>query len=400
MKQNFVNIDSVKEGLLDYINSLISLYSPYMKDSVLNKNNEFKDNFLLLNNIFNATQISSDLEDLYKLKQNIIKIEEKIETLIFEAQKSKLTGREMALVERGYDIEDIIRLATFTEEQAQQAAISIIDRITYNCQRVNNPVCIFLGGQPGCGKSTASMNLKENYTTDGIVEIGIDNYRTYHPNYLEIEKLIKKHWINRKVNDNDSPGNDIADFTHNFAGRMTDIIIEMASKKVNNQAYNIVMEYGMRTPEGPLSFMEDLKNKGYKNIVNFIAVHKDISLEACKIRADIMNNQKHIVRRVPNSFHELACSTIANSCATIYREGYIKHKTIDDFFLTNRKGQVIWKVGDEKDLSSIYNEWLNNPEHSIDFINNPDLAKMAYLNEAYGFSDKQHNEFTGNGLKM
>jgi hypothetical protein len=240
------------------------------------------------------------------------------------------------------------------------------------------------------------MMLKENYNSGGIVEIGIDNYRTYHPNYLEIEKIIKKHWNGKTPTENDSPGNDIADFTHNFAGRMTDILQVL----VSDNKLNIAMEWGMRTPEGPLATMKALKEKGYKNIVNFIAVHKDVSLEACKIRADVMNDQKHIVRRVPNYFHELACSTIASSAETIYEQGFVNNRTVDNFFLINRNGQVLWKPGDQVNLSSVFNDWLNNPIHSIEFTNNPDFAKEAYLNEAYGFSDKHHSELTGSGLKM
>ena len=80
-------------------------------------------------------------------------------------------------------------------------------------------------------------------------------------------------------------------------------------------------------------------------IVNFIAVHKDVSLEACKIRADVMNDYRHIVRRVPNYFHELACSTIADSAKTIYEEGFVKNKTVDNFYLINRNNTIIWQPG-------------------------------------------------------
>mgnify|MGYP003318895747 CR=1 FL=1 len=41
-----------------------------------------------------------------------------------------------------------------------------------------------------------------------------------------MEKCIRKHWKNRKESINDTPGNDIADFTHWFAGDMTDRLIK------------------------------------------------------------------------------------------------------------------------------------------------------------------------------
>lgn len=52
----------------------------------------------------------------------------------------------------------------------------------------------------------------------------------YHPNYLSIEEVIKEHLKDRKVTFNDSSGNDIEDFTHNFSGIMTDRLINRISK--------------------------------------------------------------------------------------------------------------------------------------------------------------------------
>ena len=63
------------------------------------------------------------------------------------------------------------------------------------------------------------------------MEIGIDNYRMYHPSYLEIEKVIKEFWKNKEETINSSPGNDIADFTHYFAGAMTDRLMEFGREK-------------------------------------------------------------------------------------------------------------------------------------------------------------------------
>ncbi len=394
---NMIVSESLKSGLIEYINSVINLYFNYMSTRNVNiESDTLSESYKRLCELPKQILHVNNLEELYKYKQSVGLLEDNIEKGIREERINKLSSRERALVDRGYDVDDVIRLSYFSEEQAKDAAEIIYSRITNGCKSVNDPVCIYLGGQPGCGKSTVSMNIKENYDEDGIVEIGIDNYRTYHPNYLEIERVIKKHWEGKTPTENDSPGNDIADFTHNFAGRMTDILQVLISE----HKYNIAMEWGMRTPEGPLATMKSLKEKGYKNIVNFIAVHKDVSLEACKIRADVMNDYRHIVRRVPNYFHELACSTIADSAKTIYEEGFVKNKTVDNFYLINRNNSIIWQPGFGNDLASIYNDWLNNPIHSVEFTNNPEFAQIAYLNEAYGFNDKHHSELTGSGLKM
>lgn len=393
-------LESAKSGLVEYINSLLNIYYSYLESP----NNKIKISVAtsvdVLDKLLTMVDSCQNIDSLFSIKKDVINLEQQVEDKLLEIKKSLLTSREIELVNKGYNIDDVLKLASFTEEQAEEAAKNIFARITNGCSRVSNPFCIYLGGQPGCGKTTTSMKIKSNADSNGVVEIGIDNYRTYHPNYLDIERVISNHWKNKKVTDNDSPGNDIADFTHNFAGRVTDILIDLASHKVNGEAYNIVMEYGMRTPEGPLSFMEKLKEIGYKNIVSFIAVHKDVSMEACRIRADIMNNQKHIVRRVPKSFHDLAVSTLPDSCETIYEEGFKNKHTVDDFTIITRDSKVIWNTN-SNDLNpkQVYDEYLNNPKYSVDFSNNPDYAKLAYLSEALGFknTEEENKDF---GIKI
>ncbi len=209
-----------------------------------------------------------------------------------------MNSRLEALVNRGYDINDVLSLSSYTPLELQYASDVAFKHISRNCRSVDSPNAIFVGGQPGCGKTVMSMKLKNSI--DNSLEIGIDNYRMYHPHYLEIEECIRRHWVNRVETENDTPGNDIADFTHFFAGAMTDKLIEMG--KMNK--FNMILEWGMREPNGPLACMKDLKDNGYNNVVLFVAAHKDISYNACEIRADIMKNNKHIIRKVPKNFHD------------------------------------------------------------------------------------------------
>ena len=200
------------------------------------------------------------------------------------------------------------------------------------------------------------MLKKDLFLDNGIVEIGIDIYRSYHPNYLMIEDCIKKHWINRERTENDSSGNDIADFTHQFAADVTDILAD----KLSSLKYNLIIEWGMRTPDEPLNTMNTLKKKGYKNIVNFVAVHKDISYNACILRADIMDGEEHIVRRIPKSFHDMCINSLPNSCNKIYNDGYLNNKTIDTFTITTREGNTIWDITNSNEPGEIYKTYLNN----------------------------------------
>lgn len=253
-----------------------------------------------------------------------------------------MNSRLLALIERGYSKEEVLKLSSFTDEELNYACDVAFEHISRNCTPAQDKYVIYIGGQPGCGKTVLSMDLKNKIKN--IIEIGIDNYRMYHPNYLEIEKCIRNHWKNRIENINDTPGNDIADFTHFFAGVMTDRLIERASIL----GYNILLEWGMREPTGPLNTMNDLNEKGYDNFVLFVSTHKDISYEACELRYNVMKNSPHIIRKVPKSFHDHCVDTLPSSIDKIHVEGY-KIGLIDYMALVTRNGNLLW---DDKSLEN------------------------------------------------
>lgn len=252
-----------------------------------------------------------------------------------------MNSRLEALIKKGYPKELVIKLSSFTDEELEYASKCAFEHISRNCNPVDNPVAIFIGGQPGCGKTVMSMNLKNEM--GNIIEIGIDNYRMYHPRYLEIEKRIREFWDGKEETINDTPGNDIANFTHYFAGAMTDRLIEMGK----NKSFNMILEWGMREPNAPLKCMKELKEKNYNNIVFFVSTNKDISYEACNLRYDIMKESNRIIRKVPLDFHELCIKTLPDSIDRIYIEG-TKEKLIDYMAIVKRDNKVIWDLNSKE----------------------------------------------------
>lgn len=291
------------------------------------------------------------------------------------------TNRELNLLSRGYSKEDILKVKNYSNDDILKIFNLIIERITKNCKKDNNPKCVIIGGQPGSGKTTYSM-LYNTRNENKFVEIGIDNYRMYHPYYLEIEEIIKKHWKNRKETENDTPGNDIADFTHSFAGMMTDLIIDRLTRIENGVGYNVLLEWGMRTPEGPLKSIKNFKEKGYDVDVIFLGVNKDVSLSACKLRADLMKDGKHIIRKVPNAFHELCIKSLPDSCNSIYINGHVINNYIHDMKIINRKENVLWSFKDNCLPGIVLSECINNNQYKD--INQENIAYDIYENEATG----------------
>lgn len=289
-----------------------------------------------------------------------------------------MNGRLQSLIDRGYDKDLVLELASYSPEELDYFSDCALESSAKGCNpSLEEPVAIYIGGQPGCGKTTVSMNLKKIYSD--IVEIGIDNYRTYHPNYLRMEEAIRKHWEGRVVTENDTPGNDIADFTHMFSGEMTDEVI----RKATDAGYNVAIEWGMREPTEPLKNMFELKNKGYKINVMFVAVDQYTSMEACNIRSEVMNGHERIIRRIPPSFHELCVRTLPAAVDYLNENGY-KKNVIDDLSLVSRNGKRLWDGSNVLAPSKIYNECLQRSEYKE--FNNKEYAELAYQKEGEGIA--------------
>lgn len=248
-----------------------------------------------------------------------------------------MNSRLEELIKKGYPREVVLELSSFTDEELEYASKSAFEHISRNCNAVDNPSVIFVGGQPGCGKTVMSMNLKNKI--GNIIEIGIDNYRMYHPKYLEIEKCIREFWKDKVETINDTPGNDIANFTHYFAGIMTDKLIEMGKE----EKYNMILEWGMREPSGPLKCMKSLKENDYNVSCIFVSANKESSYEACNMRYEILKDSNHIIRKVPKDFHDICIETLPNSINKIYNEG-INNKIIDYMAIVKRNNQIIWDL--------------------------------------------------------
>lgn len=278
-----------------------------------------------------------------------------------------MNSRLQSLIERGYSKDEVIKLSSFTDEELRYASECAFEHISRGCTPSNDKFAIYIGGQPGCGKTVLSMDLKNKF--GNAIEIGIDNYRMYHPRYLEIEKCIKEHWKNRKETINDTPGNDIADFTHFFAGAMTDKLLEKASL----EGYNLLIEWGMREPSGPLNSMTMMKDKDYSNTVIFVATHKDISYSACKLRSDVMKDSLHIIRKVPKNFHDYCVETLPDSLEIIHNEG-LKNNVIDYMCLITRDNKVIWDNKFKINPKDIYISALNDNANKLILDNDAIIA--------------------------
>ena len=280
------------------------------------------------------------------------------------------------LIKRGYGKDLVPRLTGFNNEDAIRISESICNALSKDCTTSDNKIAIFIGGIPGSGKTTAIRKIKQEWKDKNVIcIIGLDNYRSLHPNYKDIQSAINKHWIDKEETSNESKGNDFAYFTNTFAGTISDLVIENLTTK----GYNVAIEWGMRNFLVPLKTMETIKSKGYKTIVKFIVVDKETSIDACKLRDDILNKYDVILRRIPEYFHNEALSTIPYSANQIFYEGYLNKKIIDEFELVDRDDNILWDKNSDNDLIETYNYYLNNRLKS--YINDPSYGELSYKDE-------------------
>lgn len=290
-----------------------------------------------------------------------------------------MSGKEIELIDKGYNKEVIYKLCSFNESDLETLVNNAIELLTKNVSSVNNPTCIYIGGQPGVGKSVLSDKLKRSSNS---VEISMDACRSFHPHYKEIEDTIKEFYKDKNITIDSNPGHDIAAFTQYFAGNMANKLID----RISDMKYNIILEWNMRNSKDVLACMNKLSKKGYKNEALVLTIDKDKSYEASQIRADVMESSGLVSRRVNKEFHELCLNSIPSNVDIINSVG-MDNNILDNMKVILRNGKVVWDNKFDNSLpSKVIKEYYNNNNLSKEFKNNPEWAKIALSKELIGLN--------------
>ena len=296
-----------------------------------------------------------------------------------------MSGKEIELISKGYDKELVYKLCSYNESDLENCVNKAINLLTTGVNSVSNPICIYIGGQPGVGKSVLSDKLKRSSNS---VEISMDCCRSFHPNYKEIEETIREFYKDKELSNDINPGHDIALFTQYFAGNMANKLID----RISDMKYNIILEWNMRNSKDMLACMNKLSKKGYSNEALVLTIDKDKSYEASQIRADVMESTGLIARRVNKEFHQVCLDTIPTNVDIINSVGR-ENNILDNMKVILRNGKVVWDSNIENSLpSKIIEEYYNSKELSEEFINNPEWAKIALGKELIGLNMKDERK--------
>lgn len=147
-----------------------------------------------------------------------------------------------------------------------------------------------LGGQPGAGKSKLISIIQKN-NKDNIFIINADEFRKYHPQYLEFQKQDDK---------------TAQDKTADFIAKASEYLLE----KAIHCRFNLVIEGTFRTATTPIKTLKKLKENGYETYAYILLTNKNISWNSCMERYEKAITFK---RYTSKSHHDLVISKISQN---------------------------------------------------------------------------------------
>lgn len=182
-------------------------------------------------------------------------------------------------------------LASVTSEEFQHQRDALICILTEGRLPAAQPLAYLIAGQPGAGKITMA-DLFTGAHSGNIIFISGDAYRPFHPHIAEL----RAHF-----------GDDAVLHTQEFAGRMTEALIDALSA----QGYHLIIEGTLRTQEAPLRTRELLAARGYRVSLNVLAVPPLLSYLGTLRRYARMREFGMHPRRTPREHHDRVVRDIA-----------------------------------------------------------------------------------------
>ncbi|MBR3325632.1 MAG: zeta toxin family protein [Clostridia bacterium] len=198
------------------------------------------------------------------------------------------------------------------------------------------PTAIFIGGQPGAGKSALVIKTKKEFleTQKDIIIFDLDMYRGLYKNSIEIAKKYP---------------NLYSEITRKVAGR----ILEKMSTEAIQNGYNFIIEGTMGKPVYTLDVLQK-SSREYNIIVKTLAVSKEESLLSIHERYIEMKKSMGIGRMTKIENHNSKYDNFTNvvdsiECSGIEVEVYERSNGIED-------PKMIYKTSSKNNIYSCANE--------------------------------------------
>ena len=121
----------------------------------------------------------------------------------------------------------------------ENSILDILKQTTIDISKSDNfPLIIFLGGQPGCGKTALIESVKNEYSNRDFCIIDADNYRQFHPNL----NLLKK-CSTTAVIETSKFANDLELHLIEYALKQKKNIIHVSTLRATDTMLNLIYNY-------------------------------------------------------------------------------------------------------------------------------------------------------------
>lgn len=206
-------------------------------------------------------------------------------------------------------------MKNYTDEEFKEKLDLIIANYKSSYVSQEKPRAVFLGGQPGAGKSALEnmINIKGDFAS-----ISGDDFRKYHPHFDEFNKLY---------------GQSSSEYTQEWAGKMVEALIKEAKK----EKWNVIIEGTLRTASLPIRDGKAFKEAGYSVELCVVAVKPEKSRLGTLQRYEEMLEKGRVPRMTPKAHHDLVVNNIANNLNDIYNE-----KIFENIRIYDRKNNLLY----------------------------------------------------------
>ena len=194
-----------------------------------------------------------------------------------------------------------------------------------------NHCVIFIGGQPGSGKSQFYL---QDDSLQHYIAIDGDRYRKYHPKYNEICQNDMKNLANK---------------TQAFVNECVERLI----RELSDESYNLIIEGTLRSSETTINTCEYLANKGYNSDLYVMATNAVESWQSTINRAKMLEEMGEIPRTVPLDKYHYIVNNLVNSIKQIEAAG-----CFDKIRVINRNNLILFPNSNDVSASATVEQIL------------------------------------------
>ena len=199
-------------------------------------------------------------------------------------------------------------MAEYSNEEFNLQYMKLYSSIIKDGVPKKNHAVIFLGSQPGAGKSnfyTQDNNL------NGYIVIDGDKYRQFHPRYNEIISYDMDNYVER---------------TQGFVNQCIEQLID----DLSDHGYNLIIEGTLRDPDIPINTSRKLNSKGYTSDMYVIGASAIDSWKSTINRAHIMESLGETPRLVPIDKYNYIVNHLPENLEKIKESGCFRSIQIID----------------------------------------------------------------------